>query len=67
MKWLITSIVVSLVAVVAANALLLVYGVNRHDPVGRLSPLVETRFDPTPKHPWPPVTTTPLHAEHEDD
>lgn len=67
MKWLIMSIVVALAAVVGANALLLVYGANRHDPVGRLSPIVETRLHLTPKHPVPHVATPPLHAGQEDD
>jgi hypothetical protein len=61
------SIVVALAAVVAANALLLVYGANRHDPVGRLSPIVGTRLHLTPKHPVPHITTTPDHARQEDD
>ncbi len=67
MKWLIMSIVVALTAVVAANALLLVYGANRNDPVGRLSPIAEIRLHLAPKHPVPHVTTTPLHAGLEDD
>jgi hypothetical protein len=66
-KWLIMSIVVALAAVVAANALLLVYGANRNDPVGRLSPIVETPLNLTPKQPVPHVTTTPLRAGREDD
>jgi hypothetical protein len=66
-KWLIMSIVVALTAVVAANALLLVYGANRNDPVGRLSPIAETRLHLMPEHPVPHVTTTPLHAGQEDD
>jgi hypothetical protein len=61
------SIVVALTAVVAANALLLVYGANRNDPVGRLSPIGETRVHLTPEHPVPHVTTTLLDTGQEDD
>ena len=67
MKWLIMAIAVALAAVVAANALLLVYGANRNDPVGRLSPIVETRIHLTSKRPPPHVTKTPVRAGREDD
>ncbi len=39
MKWVAGAVVLALVAVVAVNALLLAYGGDRHDPVGRLSPV----------------------------
>lgn len=61
------SVAVALAAVVAANALLLVYGANRNDPVGRLSPIVETRPNPAAKQPLPHVTDTPLRGGQEDD
>ena len=67
MKWLIISVAVALAAVVAANALLLVYGANRNDPVGRLSPITETRLRLTAKRPLPHVTQTPVRAGQEDD
>ena len=67
MKWLIMSIAVALAAVVGANALLLVYGANRNDPVGRLSPIVETRLHLTAKRPLPHVTETHVRAGQEDD
>jgi hypothetical protein len=66
-KWLIVSVAVALAAVVAANALLLVYGGNRHDPVGRLSPIAKTRLNLTPQRPAPPVTRTTRHTGQEDD
>jgi hypothetical protein len=66
-KWLIVSVAVALTAVVAANALLLVYGGNRNDPVGRLSPITKARLNLTPQRPAPPVTATTRHAVPEDD
>lgn len=63
MKWLIMSVAVALAAVIAANALLLIYGGNRNDPVGRLSPIMNT----SPTRPAPHVTETPLRAGQEDD
>jgi len=67
LKWLIMSIAIALAAVVAANALLLVYGANRNDPVGRLSPIVETRIHLPPKRPLPHFTETGVRAGQEDD
>lgn len=49
MRWAIAPIVVALAAVVAVNVLLLAYGGDRHDPVGRLSPVADL--------PAPPATT----------
>ena len=49
MRWAIAPIVVALAAVVAVNVLLLAYGGDRHDPVGRLSPVADL--------PAPPVVT----------
>ena len=39
MRWAVAAVVVALAAVVAVNALLLAYGDQRRDPVGRLSPV----------------------------
>jgi hypothetical protein len=38
-RWAIAAVVVALAAVVGVNMLLLAYGGDRHDPVGRLSPV----------------------------
>jgi len=65
MKWLLASIAIALAAVVAANALLLVYGGTRNDPVGRLSPIAKIR--PGSQPPSPRVTDTPSHGGREDD
>ncbi len=67
MKWLIVSVAVALAAVIAANALLLVYGGNRNDPVGRLSPIATNRVIVTPRPPAPSVTETTPRAGREDD
>lgn len=67
MKWLVASVAVALAAVVAANALLLVYAGNRNDPVGRLSPVARIRPGPSAQPPAPRVATTPSHAGEEDD
>lgn len=66
MKWLIVSVAIALAAVIAANALLLVYGGNRNDPVGRLSPIAKTHPNLTPQ-PATPVTETTPRAGQEDD
>ena len=58
MRWAVAAIVVALAAVIAVNALLLGYGGDRHDPVGRLSP-VAGFVTPTGKvKPLPRATTT---------
>jgi hypothetical protein len=62
-KWLIASVAVALGAVVLANALLLVYGGNRNDPVGRLSPIMNS----SQVRPAPHVTETHHHTVEEDD
>ncbi len=51
---LVVALVAAVAAAVAVNVLLLDHGVARHDPVGRLSPVVAT--NPAPAQ--PPVTTT---------
>jgi hypothetical protein len=66
LKWLIMAVAVALATVVAANALLLVYGGNRNDPVGRLNPIATTRLDLPKQPPTPPGTQT-THAGQEDD
>lgn len=64
MKWALV-VVVALAAVIAVNAALLSYGGDRHDPVGRLSP-VTTVPAPSPTTPRP-ATTSEHHDQHEDD
>ncbi len=59
MRWIVAGVVVALVAAISVNALLLGYGTNRHDPVGRLSPIANLRT-PTVKT---PTSTTDTHAE----
>lgn len=46
MRWAIAPIAVALAAVVAVNVLLLAYGGDRHDPVGRLSPVADLPSPP---------------------
>jgi hypothetical protein len=59
------AVAVALVAVVAANVLLLGYGRDRHDPVGRLSPVANLPAIPAtvPRAP----TTTGGDDRHADD
>jgi hypothetical protein len=57
------AVVVALVAVAAANAALLVYSGDRHDPVGQLSPIANVQ-QPQPRQPAPPV---PRATDPEDD
>ena len=63
------AVVVALVAVVAANVLLLGYGRDRHDPVGRLSPVAHLPGTPatTPTVPKAPTTTGSGGDQHADD
>lgn len=61
MKWVLV-VLVALAAVIAANVVLLSYGGDRHDPVGRLSPVASLRAPP------PAVGHERSHArEHDDD
>lgn len=62
MRWVVVA-VAALAAVVAVNVALLAYGGDRHDPVGKLSPLATL---PSPA-PAPAPTTTVQHGEHEED
>lgn len=48
MRWTFVTIAVALAAVVAVNAVLLLYGGDRHDPVGRLSPVASQPGSPIP-------------------
>jgi hypothetical protein len=61
MRWTIAAIVAALAAVVAVNVALLTYAGDRHDPVGRLSPIASLPAAPGPTAPLP------RHAEREDD
>lgn len=56
MRWTAVAVALALAAVVAVNVLLLFYGGDRHDPVGKLSPVVTQ-----------PGSPTPAPAEQEDD
>ena len=58
MRWIVVA-AAAVAAVVAVNVALLAYGGDRHDPVGKLSPVA------TMPSPAPPVTVT--RGEHEDD
>lgn len=60
MKWALAAVVVAVVAAVAVNVLLLGYGGDRHDPVGRLSPVASL---PHPS-PAPPPAVTTTSGEH---
>jgi hypothetical protein len=56
MRWAVGAVLVALVAAVAVNVLLLGYGADRHDPVGRLSPVADLRTPPPPQHAAPTLT-----------
>ena len=58
MKGLVVAVAVAVAAVAAASTLLLAYGGDRHDPVGRLSPVA---------HIAPPASTPPRTGERPDD
>ena len=62
MKWMVVA-VAALVAVVAANVALLRYGGDRHDPVGRLTPVTSIPV----RSPSPPPVVTTADDHHEDD
>ena len=64
MTWRIAAILVALVAVAGANALLLTFGSNHNDPVGRLSPIAHVRVVPPAR--TPPSTPVP-RQRFEDD
>ncbi len=66
MKWLLAVAVAALTAIVAANVVLLVYGDNRHDPVGQLSPVANLRTTPAPLVPVP-LSPQPHHNHNDDD
>jgi hypothetical protein len=66
MRWVIVATAAAVGAVIAANALLLVFGTNRHDPVGRLSPIAAYR----PSHvvqPSPAARTARVREWHRED
>ena len=65
MTRIVVAVAVALAAVVAANVLLLGYGRDRHDPVGRLSPVANLPGTSVtvPKAP----TTTSGDDDHADD
>lgn len=64
MRWIVVGVVVALVAAIGVNALLLGYGTNRHDPVGRLSPVANLQ---TPTVATPTTTAQATHTHSEDD
>lgn len=61
MRWIAGSVVVALVAVAAVTVLLLAYGGDRNDPVGKLSPVADLPLQVTTTVPsatvGPPTTT----------
>lgn len=57
MKWMIVvAVILAVTATIAVNALLLSYGTNHSDPVGRLSPIAD--LPPASSRPSPKPTTT---------
>ena len=65
MTRIVVAVAVALAAVVAANVLLLGYGRDRHDPVGRLSPVANLPATSTTVPQAP--TTTGGDDQHADD
>lgn len=60
MRWIVVAVVVAFAAAIGVNALLLGYGTNQHDPVGRLSPVADLKA--------PATTTRPARTEtHTED
>jgi hypothetical protein len=66
-KWAGGAVVLALAAVVAVNVLLLAYGGDRHDPVGRLSPVTHLPAPTGKPRPLPPPAPTGGHATGSDD
>lgn len=64
MTWRIAAVLVALVAVAGANALLLTFGSNHNDPVGRLSPIAHVRLG-SPQHAPQPASVA--RQRREDD
>lgn len=62
----IAAVLVALAAIVGANALLLVYGTSRNDPVGRLSPIAHVPLVTTKEPTQAPVAPA-LLPRREDD
>ena len=62
MTWRIAAVVVALIAVVAANALLLAFGSNHKDPVGRLSPIAQIQLGSS-RPSSPQVASRPTRTE----
>ena len=59
MRWaILAAVILAVTAAVAANVLLLSYGADRTDPVGRLSPVANIPAPPSRPSPRP-VTTSP--------
>jgi hypothetical protein len=69
-RWAVTAAVAALAAVVAVNVLLLAYGGDRHDPVGRLSPVANLPARTVKARPLPqpaPVNDHSGRAHGSDD
>ena len=62
MRWALATLVAALTAVVAVNVLLLGYSGDRHDPVGRLSPVADLVVRTVKARPLPPPPTTTVRA-----
>ena len=67
MRWALGAIVLALVAIVGVNALLLAYGGDRHDPVGRLSPITRIPAPTGKPRPVPLPAHTGEHSTSSDD
>ena len=67
MRWAVGAIVLALVAIVGVNALLLAYGGDRHDPVGRLSPVTQLPVLTGKPRPLPPPAHTGDQRTSSDD
>jgi hypothetical protein len=63
MRWAIAAVVAGLAAVVAVNVLLLSYTGDRHDPVGRLSPVANLTTRTGKARPLPPPATADDHTD----
>jgi hypothetical protein len=69
-RWAIVAVVVAVTAIAAINVLLLSYGSDRHDPVGRLTPIANLPAQTVKRQPLPPPATvddSSGHARGNDD
>jgi hypothetical protein len=64
MIWRVAAVLVALIAVAGANVLLLTFGSNHNDPVGRLRPIAHVGLE-SPQRASPPAVIG--RQRHEDD